>query len=107
MFDAVAGIPLVSNDTRPITPYGSPYVIWTANPHRQDGSGLIIVSSGNQEVVFVNEDAADVHGWKTVNVGMWSAYSRSMGIVTIGDAKKLLFANETCLMQRYFIWLGD
>lgn len=93
-FDSVAGIPLVSNDTRPITPLGSPYVIWTPNPNRNDGSGLIIVSSGNQEVVFVNEDAADAHGWKTVNVGMWSAYSRSMRLVTIKGAKKLLFANS-------------
>lgn len=92
-FNSVAGIPLVSNDTSPITPYGSPYVIWTANPNRDDGSGLIIVSSGNQEVVFVNEDAVDADGWKTVNMGMWSAYSRSLRIVTIEGAKKLLFAN--------------
>ncbi|KAJ5375774.1 hypothetical protein N7517_007780 [Penicillium concentricum] len=92
-FDTVAGIPLVSNDTRPITPYGSPYVIWMPYPKCQDGSGLAIVGAGNQEVVFVNEDAADADGWKTVNTGMWSAYSRSMRIVTIEGVKKLLFAN--------------
>ncbi|KAJ5505106.1 hypothetical protein N7463_007980 [Penicillium fimorum] len=92
-FDSVAGIPLVSNDTHPITPYGSPYVIWTPNSNLQDGSGLIILSAGNQEVVYVGEDAADADGWKTVDTGMWSAYSRSMRIVTIEGVKKLLFAN--------------
>ncbi|KAF7596128.1 hypothetical protein BBP40_003390 [Aspergillus hancockii] len=92
-FEAAEGIPLVSNGTNPITPHGPPYVIWTPHPDRADGSGLIIASGGNQEVVFVNEDATDSEGWKPVDVGMWSAYSRSMRIVTLKGKKKLLFAN--------------
>jgi hypothetical protein len=41
----------------------------------------------------VNEDAADSAEWKAVDVGMWSAYSGSMRIVTLKGKKKLLFAN--------------
>lgn len=92
-FDSAEGIPLVSNDTNPITPHNTPYVIWTPHPKRTDGSGLIIVSALSHEVVFVNGDSADPGGWKTVDVGMWSAYSRSMRIITLQGKRKLLFAN--------------
>lgn len=92
-FDAAPAIELKSNDTSQIIPVGSPYVIWTPHPERSDGTGLIIVSGGNQEPVFINEDAADPAGWEKVDVGMWSAYSRSMRIITVDGERKLLFGN--------------
>ncbi|KAL2831562.1 Sialidase [Aspergillus cavernicola] len=92
-FDSAPAIQLISNDTNPIQPRGSPYVVWTEHPDRTDGSGLIIASSASAEVVFVNEDAADPAGWKSVDVGMWSAYSRGMRIVTLQEKKKLFFTN--------------
>ncbi|KAF7556653.1 hypothetical protein G7Z17_g1187 [Cylindrodendrum hubeiense] len=92
-FDSAQAIQLTSNDTSKTTPVGSPYVVWTPHPNRSDGSGLIIVSGGNQEPVFINEDAANPAGWKKVDVGMWSAYSRSMRIITVNGKKKLFFGN--------------
>ncbi|OBT80137.1 hypothetical protein VF21_00593 [Pseudogymnoascus sp. 05NY08] len=92
-FNSATGIALVGNDTNHSVPYGSPYVIWTANPGKSDGSGVIIASGGSQEPVFVNSDNADPQGWKVVNVGQWSAYSRSLRIITVQGKKKLLFGN--------------
>ncbi len=92
-FNAATAIPLRSNDSSSVAPIGSPYVVWTPHPERTDGSGLIIASGGNQEPVFINGDAADAGGWKKVNVGMWSAYSRSLRIVTLRGQKRLLFGN--------------
>ncbi|KAK2810586.1 hypothetical protein FQN50_002843 [Emmonsiellopsis sp. PD_5] len=91
-FDSVEGIPLVANNGA-IAPYGSPYVIWTPHPDRTDGSGLIIVSANSNEELFVNDDSADPNGWKSVNVNMWSAYSRALRIVTLQGQKKLFIAN--------------
>jgi hypothetical protein len=92
-FDSVAGVPLISNDSSRTAPVSGPYVIWTPHPNRNDGSGLIIVSGSSQEPLFINEDSALPGGWKKVNVGQWSAYSRSIRIVTIKGVKKLLFGN--------------
>ncbi|KAJ9144196.1 Glycoside hydrolase family 93 protein [Pleurostoma richardsiae] len=92
-FNASTPVTLQSNDSSHTVPVGSPYVIWTPNPQKADGSGLIIASGGNKEPVFLNEDSADPGGWKMVDVGMWSAYSRSLRIITVKGAKKLLFGN--------------
>lgn len=84
--------PLVSDNN----PSGSPYVIWT---DAGDGTGVFIANGNGREEVFVNTDAVDPNGWKAVNVGQWSAYSRSLRIIdTPADsaakgAKKLLIAN--------------
>ena len=92
-FNSATGIALVGNDTSKTVPKGSPYVIWTPNPAKTDGSGVIIGSSGSLEPVLINDDAASPTGWKVVNVGQWSAYSRSLRIITVQGKKKLLFGN--------------
>jgi hypothetical protein len=92
-FNSATGIALVGNDTSKSVPYGSPYVIWTPNPAKTDGSGVIIASSGSLEPVLINDDSANPQGWKVVNVGQWSAYSRSLRIITVQGKKKLLFGN--------------
>ncbi|KAH6681339.1 hypothetical protein B0J14DRAFT_694889 [Halenospora varia] len=92
-FNAVAGVGLTGNNTAATKAYGSPYVIWTENPNKSDGSGVIIVSASSSEYLWINEDSADTAGWKLVNVGQWSAYSRSLRIITRNGAKKLLFGN--------------
>ncbi|KAJ8098526.1 hypothetical protein POJ06DRAFT_257284 [Lipomyces tetrasporus] len=62
---------------------GSPYVIWTPHPNRDDGSGLIIANGNHQEALFINEDSVDPSGWKMVDVGQWSAYSRELRIINV------------------------
>lgn len=92
-FASVQGLPIVSNDTSAIAPVGSPYVIWTLHPNRSDGSGLIIMNGASREEVFVNEDTAHTNGWKRVNVGQWSSYSRSLRIIQVAGQKRLLLGN--------------
>ena len=92
-FGGVTGYPIASNDSSKTIPYGSPYVIWTKNPARNDGSGLIIMNGASVEDVFVNEDSASVNGWKLVDVGQWSAYSRSLRIIDRHGSKKLMLSN--------------
>lgn len=92
-FGSVSGTTLVSNDSSATTPVGSPYVIWTPHPNRSDGSGLIIANGNSQEAVFVNEDSAKPNGWKKVDVGQWSAYSRSLRIINVQGKNKLLLSN--------------
>ncbi|KAG4436854.1 hypothetical protein IFR05_007660 [Cadophora sp. M221] len=81
------------------SPNGSPYIIWTPSPSATDGSGIFIASGDSAESVFVNTDAADAAGWKAVDVGQWSAYSRSLRVVSTpagsvaGGKKKLFIAN--------------
>ncbi|KAH8600668.1 Sialidase [Bisporella sp. PMI_857] len=92
-FLSATGYPVASNDSSHTVPHGSPYVIWTENPARNDGSGLIIMNGNSVEGVFVNVDSAPVDGWKLVNVGQWSAYSRALKIINVQGKKKLLLAN--------------
>ncbi|KUJ22198.1 uncharacterized protein LY89DRAFT_395821 [Mollisia scopiformis] len=93
LFNSTTGIALVGNDTAGTVPYGSPYIIWTPNPSNTNGSGVLIASSGSTEQVFINGDGADPTEWKVVDVGQWSAYSRSLRIITVEGNKKLLFGN--------------
>lgn len=88
--------PLVPNASQ--NPQGSPFVIWTPEPGKE-GSGVFIATGSSREEVFVNSDAVDPNGWKPVNVGQWSAYSRELKIIdTPADspakgAKKLMLTN--------------
>ncbi|KAL4928358.1 uncharacterized protein BDV17DRAFT_291841 [Aspergillus undulatus] len=93
LFDASEAIELGTNDTSLETGTSGPYVIWTPHPDRDDGSGLIIISATNKEWVFVGEDNANPDGWRRVDTNHWSAYSRSLRVVTIQGQKKLLYAN--------------
>lgn len=76
-FGSVSPLPITPNDPKG-NPNGSPYVIWVATPGKTDGSGVFIMNGNSREEVFVNTDALDPSGWKVVNVGQWSAYSRSL-----------------------------
>lgn len=92
-FSSATGYPIASNDSSNTIPYGSPYVIWTENPARDDGSGLIIMNGNSVSDVFINEDSAPVDGWKLVDVGQWSAYSRALRIINDQGTNKLMLAN--------------
>jgi len=93
LFDTAEAIELHTNDTSMTTGTSGPYVIWTAHPDHDDGSGLIIISASKREWVFVGEDDADADGWKRVETNHWSAYSRSLRVMAIKGEKKLLYAN--------------
>ena len=80
-------------DTVPSSLGGSPYMIWTEHPDRADGSGLLILSTGGKDEVFLNEDASEPASWRPVSVGMQTAYSRGLSVITINGQKKLQFAN--------------
>lgn len=86
-------LPIIPNDGI-LNPNSSPYVIWAQTPGATDGSGVFIANGNSREEVFLNTDAVDANGWKPVNVGQWSAYSRALRIIQTPDGKqKLLIAN--------------
>jgi hypothetical protein len=97
-FASVDPLPIIPNDGN-ANPNGSPYVIWTQDPGSSSGAGVFILNGNSREEVFVNTDAVDPNGWKAIDVGQWSAYSRSLRVIdTPSDspskgAKKLLIAN--------------
>lgn len=92
-FNAVAGNRIVANDANKTLLGNSPYIIWTPNPNKSDGSGLLLASGNPREEVFVNDDNADPNNWRMVNINHWSAYSRSLRIVTIKGQKRLFVGN--------------
>lgn len=55
------------------TPVSAPYIIWTQNPAKTDGSGILIPSAIPNEQIFSNEDSANSGNWEAVDVAMWSA----------------------------------
>ncbi|KAF4780775.1 hypothetical protein HER10_EVM0002231 [Colletotrichum scovillei] len=88
--------PIIPGDGQ-LNPNGSPFVIWTTEPGTNGTSGVFIANGSSREEVFVNSDAVDPNGWKVVNVGQWSAYSRELRIIATpesspsnGDPKLLL-----------------
>ncbi|KAH6949709.1 hypothetical protein BKA56DRAFT_626285 [Ilyonectria sp. MPI-CAGE-AT-0026] len=93
LFQDSTPIRLHANNTAKTEGSNGPYVIWTPHPDRNDGSGLIIISTTTKEQLVVNEDAADPEDWKLVDINHWSAYSRSLRIVIIQGEKKLLVGN--------------
>ncbi|KAK2755414.1 bnr asp-box repeat domain protein [Colletotrichum kahawae] len=72
---------------------GSPYVIWTPNEKKNDGSGIIIMNGASREQLFVNEDSADPAGWKEVDVGQWAAHSRCIEVINNNGTEKLMLSN--------------
>ncbi|KAM0543953.1 hypothetical protein ACHAPJ_012048 [Fusarium lateritium] len=96
-FGAATAQPIIPNDGK-LNPNGSPFVIWTREPGKK-GKGIFIANGNSREEVFVNTDALDPKGWKPVNVGQWSAYSRELRIIETPDRSaaegepKLLISN--------------
>lgn len=89
-FGPVTPLPITPNDGN-LNPNGSPFVTWV---QKTSGSGIFVMNGASKEEVFVNKDAADSNGWKPVNVGQWSAYSRELRIInTPSGTKKLLISN--------------
>lgn len=97
-FGAKEALPLIPNDGN-LNPNGSPYVIWTQDPRRTDGAGIFIANGNSREEIFVNTDSVGPNDWKPLNVGQWSAYSRSLRIIDTptnspaAGGRKLLIAN--------------
>lgn len=97
-FGSVGSQPIIPSDGN-LNPNGSPYVIWAPTSGSQPSSGVFIASGGNREEVYVNTDAVDPNGWKLVNVGQWSAYSRELRIINTPTSsaaqgkQKLLLTN--------------
>ncbi|KAH7341165.1 Sialidase [Pyrenochaeta sp. MPI-SDFR-AT-0127] len=90
--------PIIPNDGN-LNPNGSPYVIWTAEPGSNGNRGLFIANGNSREEIFVNTDAVNPTGWKPINVGQWSAYSRELRIINTpansaaGGTNRLLITN--------------
>ncbi|SCO76737.1 related to BNR/Asp-box repeat domain protein [Fusarium oxysporum] len=82
-FGSATAQPIIPNDGQ-LNPNGSPFVIWTPEPGKK-GSGIFIANGNSREEVFVNTDVVDPNGWKPVNVGQWSAYSRELRIIQTPD----------------------
>ena len=78
-FGAVDPFPITPNDPD-LNPNGSPYITYSAVSGKNN-SGVFIMNGNSQESVFVNTDAVDPNGWKAVDVGQWSAYSRSLRVI--------------------------
>ncbi|KAI7205554.1 hypothetical protein KC316_g179 [Hortaea werneckii] len=91
-FQSVQGLPLVPGGNAA----SGPYVIWTRD---YNGDGVFIASATSREELFVNTDSVDPDGWEPVDVGQWSAYSRSLRVVNTPDGsiaggkRKLFIAN--------------
>ncbi|CEL01206.1 hypothetical protein ASPCAL00794 [Aspergillus calidoustus] len=92
-FAAVEGRRVQTNDSAGHTPGPSPYVIWIPHPQRKDGSGLILMNGAHSDYVYINEDSADVDGWKWVDVGQIGGHSRQLSIVDIEGKEKLMLSS--------------
>jgi hypothetical protein len=79
-FGSAALQPIIPGDGQ-LNPNGSPFVIWTLEPGASGKKGVFIANGNSREEVFINNDAIDPTGWKPVNVGQWSAYSRELRII--------------------------
>ncbi|KAG6359030.1 hypothetical protein INS49_012550 [Diaporthe citri] len=75
-----APAPLLIPGDSGLNPEGSPFVIWVPEPGKEN-EGIFIANGNSREEVFVNTDALDAKGWKPVDVGQWSAYSRELRII--------------------------
>lgn len=71
--------------TNGVNPNGSPYLIWH--------NGLFIDNGNSREELFINTGALDPKGWKMVDVGQWSAYSRSLRPIMHDGNERLLISN--------------
>ncbi|KAH7075740.1 hypothetical protein BKA63DRAFT_413624 [Paraphoma chrysanthemicola] len=93
-FDSAIEQPIIPNDGN-LNPNGSPFVIYVS----KGATGIFIANGNSREEIFVNTDAVDPNGWKPVDVGQWSAYSRELRIIrTPSDSaakgvSKLLITN--------------
>jgi hypothetical protein len=83
-FSESVGLPIVAGSARP---QSSPYVTWTSAGRGKNGS--IIVSSGTDRPLFVNQALGDANSWEQHDVPQPTAYSRHLRVLT-GDSKGLL-----------------
>lgn len=72
-FNAVEGLPLVSDDGT--VPVSSPFVVFDKEKKR------LIVSCGTYSQVFVNDAHGDVNSWKTQETGERVSYTRNLQII--------------------------
>ncbi|KAH7090401.1 hypothetical protein FB567DRAFT_437506 [Paraphoma chrysanthemicola] len=93
-FDSAVEQPIIPNDGN-LNPNGSPYVIYVS----KGATGIFIANGNSREDIFVNTDTVDPNGWKPIDVGQWSAYSRELRIISTPSnsaakgVKKLLITN--------------
>ncbi|KAH7359955.1 hypothetical protein BKA66DRAFT_472017 [Pyrenochaeta sp. MPI-SDFR-AT-0127] len=90
-FNAVEGKRIVANTGE--NPGSSPYVIWTENPNRTDGSGVLIMNGGQNDAVYINDDSAAADGWRRFDIAQKSAHSRTLEIIDVQGKKKLMLAS--------------
>lgn len=90
-FGAVAGNPVIANDGSKL--YSAPYVIWTPNQQRNDGSGLIMISGASREQLFVNDDNASTTAFRLVDIGQWTSHSRQLSIISSDNQNRLMVSN--------------
>ena len=89
-FDAVEGLPIVTNDAERVVPVSSPYNI--------EWKGELIVSCGSLSQVFVNKKCGDVDAWEQMETGETVSYTRSLRILEDGmGGEALLLAGGGAL----------
>ncbi|OIW30416.1 neuraminidase [Coniochaeta ligniaria NRRL 30616] len=83
------GQAIISSNTG-VLPGASPYVIWTPNPRKQDGSGIIIMNGESSKSLFLNDDSAGSDGWIELPIDQLAAHSRMLSIINDNGKQKLL-----------------
>ncbi|KAI9052418.1 hypothetical protein LZ554_003764 [Drepanopeziza brunnea f. sp. 'monogermtubi'] len=75
-FNSSVSIPIYTNDK--IQPFGSPYVVWSPTGGE---NGTIIVSSGTNSQIFVNQALGDASAWKSVPTPEGISYTRHLRVL--------------------------
>jgi hypothetical protein len=73
-FDSVEGLPLIAQGSR-VVPKSSPFVTFDKD------KGRIIVSSGTESDVYINEKYGDVNGWYGKASGERTSYTRNVQVI--------------------------
>lgn len=97
-FASVRGQLIYSNATGQ-RPGSAPFVLWAETEGATDGSGVVLVSGGQDDAVYVNDDTVRADGWRRVDVGQQSSHSRCQEIIDVQGQRKLLLTSAGHMYQ--------
>lgn len=90
-FDLVEGQMIMANTGE--NPGSAPYIIWTSNPTKEDGSGIILMSGAQNDALYVNDDSVAADGWRRFDIEQERAHSRGMEVIDVNGETKLMLAS--------------
>lgn len=73
-FNAIEGLPLVTNDAARTVPKSSPFVIFDSEQNR------VIVSAFESDV-FINDNLGNLNSWQSRSTGERASYSRNLHLI--------------------------